>query len=796
MLFRSVTVALDLAGNISGRSAQSVALTDAALAAAEAAGLPEVPAPGGMVQLTVVSEYPYVRERALPPPFSTPELEAPYQALASTAPPPLRAALSGMRRHFTFASASEATRDDIIVTAVPGRDVYLVELTSLAVGSDELRSFTLTRRVKLVPVDEMPHLSLPPLNSELRALLLAPDVTESERRHRAQPDSGAVRLRRDLAKMRQELNAMHSIHTENNNSSAAAHNVVTDDTDIDTIAGLYADALPLPLLSTPHNTDAGAGSVGRVVFTVATAPIAVPAVAIPPAAAAAESAPGAAAAAAFARDVDLSSFPASQTQSCAGALGGATGNALMAHFAATLAPYASRAPLDAPLSTLLVNPHRVSPGFWCEVTDSSPRFRGSEYAPGAAVGDHTPMELLGAGLRALDVLKSVGALQSQARVVVSVNNIPDYSEDPRYAGEIRRMAAGEGAPPTQTTPMRTFIAGVVSGSLTPALLQPVEVLKVRLQVTPTAALAPLGRRWALGLRALIAEGGLRGMYRGVVPIIAASATSWGFFFLLQALLQPVFTRLFAGKRHAHSNEAEAWQKGGASALLAHVLPGFAAATTASLVTSFATNPLWLVKTRYCLAPPTGASATTAAAAATSAGGAGAGAGAVRGAQFGRVGANSVRGMWDTLKAIRAEEGVRGLFRGAPLGMLLSVQGAFVFSSVNIIRSAFKTDSASEALLATAGGVAMGRLPAMLLSYPFQVIRTRQQDARPEAALRNASVWAHLKHVVRVDGLTAFWRGFTAHFVKGMPQATLVYSITQATFNVMNAVLPVKQNIEH
>jgi solute carrier family 25 folate transporter 32 len=67
-------------------------------------------------------------------------------------------------------------------------------------------------------------------------------------------------------------------------------------------------------------------------------------------------------------------------------------------------------------------------------------------------------------------------------------------------------------------------------------MQPLDLLKVQLQVSTANPTSGLGNHIWLSLKAIQQSHGWRGLYRGLVPNIAGNASSWGLYFLLYVSL--------------------------------------------------------------------------------------------------------------------------------------------------------------------------------------------------------------------------------------------------------------------
>lgn len=73
--------------------------------------------------------------------------------------------------------------------------------------------------------------------------------------------------------------------------------------------------------------------------------------------------------------------------------------------------------------------------------------------------------------------------------------------------------------------------GVSAGIVSTICMQPLDLLKVQLQVsTAPKTHGTLGQIW-WGLGEIVRQGGYQGLYRGLTPNLVGNASSWGFYFL-------------------------------------------------------------------------------------------------------------------------------------------------------------------------------------------------------------------------------------------------------------------------
>jgi solute carrier family 25 folate transporter 32 len=170
-------------------------------------------------------------------------------------------------------------------------------------------------------------------------------------------------------------------------------------------------------------------------------------------------------------------------------------------------------------------------------------------------------------------------------------------------------------------------AGIGAGTVAVLCMNPLDLLKVKFQVSTRAPEGGIGRGIWRALCDIRASEGWRGLYRGLGPNVAGNASSWGLYFLFYNQL----------KRRA-TDDAPDRPLSASQYLL------FSA--EASAVTAILTNPIWVVKVRTFTAPPNSPAAH--------------------------------RGLWSGLRAIFRAEGWRGLYRGTSLALFGVSNGALQF----------------------------------------------------------------------------------------------------------------------
>ncbi|KAK4772383.1 hypothetical protein SAY86_014158 [Trapa natans] len=241
-------------------------------------------------------------------------------------------------------------------------------------------------------------------------------------------------------------------------------------------------------------------------------------------------------------------------------------------------------------------------------------------------------------------------------------------------------------------------AGALAGFATVAVMHPLDVTLPTSHGTMTAndgrvLNLPTYKNTAQALFTIARSEGLRGLYAGFHPSLLGSTVSWGLYFFFYG----------RAKERYSQNKGEKLSPG------LHLV----SAAEAGILVSLCTNPIWLIKTRMQLQNPLTQS-------------------------------KPYSGVYDALRTIMREEGWRALYKGIGPSLFLQVShGAIQFTAYEELRK-FIIKIKSEGRIERPGTAdkvlnsvdyailgASSKLAAILLSYPFQVIRTRLQQ-RPSA----------------------------------------------------------------
>ena len=310
----------------------------------------------------------------------------------------------------------------------------------------------------------------------------------------------------------------------------------------------------------------------------------------------------------------------------------------------------------------------------------------------------------------------------------------------------------------QAPAWKTLTVGAASGLTSCVLLQPIDLLKTRLQ-QERAMPAQAGRermRLLDAVRTVVRDDGWHGLWRGTVPTIARNVPGVAAYFYTVNELRWFVASWQVPWLSLHVGQLREREAG------AHASPLARLSTAGNLVTGAVArvgiglllNPVTIVKARF------------------------------ESSHYSREAYPTIA---SALREIYREDGVRGLFRGfsatavrdAPYsGLYLAIyEQSKVACSRMLAHYGAPPNSTGDWRVVSTSGLVAGTL-ATVLTHPFDIIKTRMQTTPPQllAASETPAFWATMQHILRTDGLRGYADGLVLRCTRKAASSVIGWTI--------------------
>ncbi|KAJ1819970.1 hypothetical protein LPJ56_003538, partial [Coemansia sp. RSA 2599] len=280
----------------------------------------------------------------------------------------------------------------------------------------------------------------------------------------------------------------------------------------------------------------------------------------------------------------------------------------------------------------------------------------------------------------------------------------------------------------QRRPFKSSLAGAGAGCVSSVVTCPLDVVKTRLQyqgVLQTRFKGVEGYRPYGGtcdtLKRIFAEEGIRGLYRGLAPMLMGYLPTWGIYFAAYEGLKRDIPRY--------------WGRRDPEPATVHVLSAMGAGATTSLLT----NPIWVLKSRFM----TQSIYTE----------------------------YRYKSMWHAVKVIKRTEGLAGFYKGLGSSLLGVTHVAVQFPLYEQLKSWMKVDTQHVESLRILAASATSKMVASSVTYPHEVIRTRLQNqtSRP---YKYRGICHAVYLIYKEEGLRAFYRGLSTNLIRTVPASMM------------------------
>ena len=286
------------------------------------------------------------------------------------------------------------------------------------------------------------------------------------------------------------------------------------------------------------------------------------------------------------------------------------------------------------------------------------------------------------------------------------------------------------APEKPRSKLASVLSGSASGALVSACVQPLDVLRTRMQAD--SARGALQSTFNT-IHTITSEGGVSALWRGTQPTVVRLGIGAGLHFFFLESLKPLL-QTTAPDGSTHMSAWGATLTGGLSRAMAAVV----------------SCPITVVKTRMEYV-----------------GGAGAG-------------VPQYRNVVHALSTLAQMEGLRGMYRGLGPTVLANVPfSALYYLFYTRLQDRLKTGEKPSTAVNFASGT-VAAVAATLITQPADVVRTRMQLGLAAAAVAagggGVGTVQVLRHIVATQGVSGLLAGAAPRMVKRTLQTALVWTL--------------------
>ncbi|CCK70612.1 NAD+ transporter KNAG_0E03550 [Huiozyma naganishii CBS 8797] len=292
----------------------------------------------------------------------------------------------------------------------------------------------------------------------------------------------------------------------------------------------------------------------------------------------------------------------------------------------------------------------------------------------------------------------------------------------------------------------TAVSGALAGFISGIMVCPLDVTKTRLQAQGLQAATenPYYKGIFGTMSTIVKDEGVRGLYKGLVPIILGYFPTWMIYFSVYEYSKNVYPKLFPY-----------------SDFISHSC----SAITAGAVSTTVTNPIWVIKTRLMLQTNAQDQLT------------------------------HYKGTLDAFRCIWRQEGLRAFYTGLVPSLLGLFHVAIHFPVYEKLKIHFRCysiarDSKGQQYytinlpnLIMASSVS--KMVASVLTYPHEILRTRMQLKADLPTNIHHKLLPMIRNTYKYEGWRAFYSGFTANILRTVPAS----AITLVSFEYVRNNMP-------
>lgn len=287
------------------------------------------------------------------------------------------------------------------------------------------------------------------------------------------------------------------------------------------------------------------------------------------------------------------------------------------------------------------------------------------------------------------------------------------------------------------------LAGAGAGFFAGIMVCPLDVIKTRLQAQGALSRAPQYSGFYGAFRKILQVEGIRGLYRGLVPITIGYLPTWTIYFSVYERAKTYYPNIMG-------------PLGVTSDTINHCM----AAVTAGMALSVAVNPIWVVKTRLMIQGSYPREELRPAAPKPT-----------------KRQPAYYRGTIDAFRQMYKQEGVRVFYSGLVPSMFGLVHVGIHFPIYERLKKVLRCDHTSLSADNSSYGLVWRLIVASLASkmlastitYPHEILRTRMQMQHATEKIRFLQA---IKNIYAKQGVRGFYAGYSVNMVRTVPSSAV------------------------
>ncbi|EEQ45869.1 mitochondrial carrier protein RIM2 [Candida albicans WO-1] len=326
-------------------------------------------------------------------------------------------------------------------------------------------------------------------------------------------------------------------------------------------------------------------------------------------------------------------------------------------------------------------------------------------------------------------------------------------------------------PKPKPKPWVHFVAGGIGGTVGAVVTCPLDVVKTRLQSDVYHSMYnkipksgnPIIQAWqhlsetGSVLRGMYINEGASSLFKGLGPNLVGVIPARSINFFIYGATKEFLLGNFSPTNSIQGpRQEETW---------IHLVSGI----NAGFVTSTATNPIWLIKTRLQLDKSKG---------------------------------KNYKNSWDCFKHIIKHEGFTSLYRGLSASYLGGIESTIQWvlyeqmrmfinkRSLQIHGNDPSNKTTKDHILewsARSGAAGLAKFMASLITYPHEVVRTRLRQAPLESTgkPKYTGLIQCFKLVIKEEGFGSMYGGLTPHLLRTVPNSIIMFGTWELVVRLLS-----------